>query len=92
MGPLAPDGGYDFICPYQVKLESGGLIMAQHDTDKLIRLRPDPLAPAAHGILKAVKDLGVSDDKLLDTALKAVDKIADACEVKDADFDEMFDC
>ncbi len=38
------------------------------------------------------KDLGVSDDKLLDTALKAVDKIADACEVKDADFDEMFDC
>ena len=93
MGPLAPDGGYDFICPYQVKLESGGLIMAQHDTDKLIRLRrPNPLAPAAHGILKAVKDLGVSDDKLLDTALRAVDKIADACEVKDADFDEMFDC
>ena len=42
--------------------------------------------------MKAVKDLGVSDDKLLDTALKAVDKIADACEVKDADFDEMFDC
>ena len=67
--------------------------MVQHDTDKLIRLRrPNPLAPAAHGILKAVKDLGVSDDKLLDTALKAVDKIADACEVKDADFDEMFDC
>ena len=66
--------------------------MAQHETEKLIRLRPDPLAPAAHGILNAVKDLGVSDDKLLDTALRAVDKIADACEVKDADFDEMFDC
>ena len=64
--------------------------MAQHDTDKLIRLRPDPLAPAAHGILKAVKDLGVSDDKLLDTALKAVDKISDAFEVTDGNIDDCF--
>ena len=66
--------------------------MAPHDTDKFIRLRPDPLAPAAHGLLQAVRDAGVSDEKLLDTALRAVDKIADACEVKDADFDEMFAC
>ena len=66
--------------------------MAPYDIDKFIRLRPDPLAPAAHGLLQAVKDTGVSDDKLLDAALKAADKIADACEVKDADFDEMFDC
>ena len=65
--------------------------MAQHDTDKLIRLRrPNPLAPAAHGILKAVKDLGVSDDKLLDTALKAVDKISDAFEVTDGNIDDCF--
>ena len=66
--------------------------MAPEDTDEFIRLRPDPLAPAAHGLLQAVRDAGVSDEKLLDTALRAVDKIADACEVKDADFDEMFDC
>ena len=91
MGPV-PDGGFDYICPYQVKTNSGRLAMAPYDTDEFIRLRPNALAPAAHGILKAAKDAGVSDDKLLDTALKAVDKLADACEVKDADFDEMFDC
>ena len=66
--------------------------MAPHDTDKFIRLRPNPLAPAAHGLLQAAKDAGVSDDQLLDAALNAVDNLADACEVKDADFDEMFDC
>ncbi len=66
--------------------------MAPYDIDKFIRLRPDPLAPAAHGLLQAVKDAGVSDDKLLDTALRAVDKLADAFEVRDATFDEMFDC
>ena len=57
--------------------------MAPEDTDEFIRLRPDPLAPAAHGLLQAVKDAGVSDDKLLDAALKAADKIADKLERKD---------
>ena len=60
----------------------GNLIMAPEDTDEFIRLRPDPLAPAAHELLQAVKDAGVSDDKLLDAALKAADKIADKLEVK----------
>ena len=55
-----------------------------------IRLRPDPLAPAAHGLLQAVKDAGVSDDQLLDTALKAVDKLADAFEVRDGNIDDCF--
>ena len=64
--------------------------MAPHDTDKFIRLRPDLLAPAARGLLPAVKDAGVSDDKLLDTALKAVDKLADAFEVKDGNIDDCF--
>ena len=76
--------------PYQVKLESGNLIMAPEDTDEFIRLRPNPLAPAAHGLLQAVKDAGVSDDQLLDTALKAVDKLADAFEVKDGNIDDCF--
>ena len=40
--------------------------------------------------MKAVKDLGVSDDKLLDTALKAVDKISDAFEVTDGNIDDCF--
>ncbi len=54
-------------------------------------MRPNPLAPAAHGILKAVKDLGVSDDQLLDTALKAADKIADKLERKDlSSWDEPY--
>ena len=57
---------------------------------QFIRLRPDPLAPAAHGLLQAVKDAGVSDDQLLDTALKAVDKLADAFEVKDGNIDDCF--
>ena len=69
--------------PYQVKLASGKLVMAPYDIDKFIRLRPDPLAPAAHELLQAVKDAGVSDDKLLDAALKAADKIADKLERKD---------
>ena len=64
--------------------------MAPHDTDKFIRLRPDPLAPAAHGLLQAAKDAGVSDDQLLDTALKAVDKLADASEVRDGNIDDCF--
>ena len=64
--------------------------MAPHDTDEVIRLRPDPFAPAAHELLQAVKDAGVSDDKLLDTALKAVDKIADAFEVTDGNIDDCF--
>ena len=57
--------------------------MAPEDTDECIRLRPDPFAPAAHELLQAVKDAGVSDDKLLDAALKAADKIADKLERKD---------
>ena len=89
MGPV-PDGGYDYICPYQVKTNSGRLAMAPYDTDEFIRLRPKPLAPAAHGLLQAVKDAGVSDDKLLDTALKAVDKLADAFEVRDGNIDDCF--
>ena len=89
MGPV-PEGGFDYICPYQVKLASGKLVMAPYDIDKFIRLRPDPLAPAAHGLLQAVKDAGVSDDQLLDTALKAVDKLADAFEVKDGNIDDCF--
>ena len=32
----------------------------------------------------------VSEDKLLDTALKAVDKLADAFEVKDGNIDDCF--
>jgi len=52
--------------------------------------RPDPIAPAAHGLLQAVKDAGVSDDQLLDTALKAVDKLADAFEVRDGNIDDCF--
>ena len=52
--------------------------------------RPKPLAPAAHGLLQAVKDAGVSDDQLLDTALKAVDKLADAFEVRDGNIDDCF--
>ena len=76
--------------PYQVKLASGKLVMAPYDIDKFIRLRPDPLAPAAHGLLQAVKDAGVSDDQLLDTALKAVDKLADAFEVRDGNIDDCF--
>jgi len=56
--------------------------MAPEDTDEFIRLRPDPFAPAARELLQAVKDAGVSDDKLLDAALKAADKIADKLEVK----------
>ena len=89
MGPV-PEGGFDYICPYQVKLASGKLVMAPYDIDKFIRLRPDPLAPAAHGLLQAVKDAGVSDDQLLDTALKAVDKLADAFEVRDGSIDDCF--
>ena len=65
--------------------------MAPHDTDKFIRLRPDPLASAAHELLQAVKDAGVSDDQLLDTALKAADKIADKLERKDlSSWDEAY--
>ena len=65
--------------------------MAPHDTDKFIRLRPDPLAPAAHELLQAAKDAGVSDDQLLDTALKAADKIADKLERKDlSSWDEAY--
>ena len=56
--------------------------MAPYDTDEFIRLRPDPFAPAAHELLQAVKGAGVSDDKLLDAALKAADKITDKLEVK----------
>ena len=89
MGPV-PDGGYDYICPYQVRTDGGRLAMAPYDTDEFIRLRPNALAPAAHGLLQAVKDAGVSDDKLLDAALKAVDKLADACEVKDGNIDDCF--
>ena len=89
MGPV-PEGGFDYICPYQVKLASGKLVMAPYDIDKFIRLRPDPLAPAAHGLLQAVKDAGVSDDKLLDAALKAADKIADKLETKFISWDEAY--
>ena len=64
--------------------------MAPHDTDKFIRLRPNPLAPAAHGLLQAIKDAGVSDDQVLDTALKAVHKLADAFEVTDGNIDDCF--
>ena len=64
--------------------------MAPEDTDEFIRLRPDPFAPAAHELLQAVKDTGVSDDKLLDAALKAADKLADAFEVKDGNIDDCF--
>ena len=42
------------------------------------------------GLLQAVKDAGVSDDQLLDTALKAVDKLADAFEVRDGNIDDCF--
>ena len=64
--------------------------MAPYDTDEFIRLRPDPFAPAARELLQAVKDAGVSDDKLLDAALKAADKIADKLETKFKSWGEAY--
>ena len=59
------------------------LLSAQCTDARVNTVTPDPFAPAAHELLQAVKDAGVSDDKLLDAALKAADKIADKLERKD---------
>ena len=84
MGPAVPADGCDFICPYQIKLDSGRLVFSPADTDASIRLKmPNPqLVEVGHDVVGRLREAGVSDDNLLAAALEVADKLSEAMRTK----------